>query len=184
MKSGIYKILNLQDGKFYIGSAVDLDSRFYKHKFDLYNNNHHNSYLQRAFNLYGAAIFEFGVLEYCERKNLIEREQHYIDNLKPEYNSNPIAASRLGTTHNEKTKVLMSIKAKGRPGPNLGKKFSDAHRAAMSKSRKGKGKRDKLKWPHEKGARCKCEDCLKQYKAYQKLWWSKNKERYSKRNIK
>lgn len=31
-KSGIYKILNTINGKFYIGSAVNLGNRFHKRK--------------------------------------------------------------------------------------------------------------------------------------------------------
>lgn len=42
MKSGIYQIINLSNGKTYIGSAVDLSKRKIQHFFDLKNNNHSN----------------------------------------------------------------------------------------------------------------------------------------------
>jgi len=78
----------------------------------------------------------------------IEREQHYMDLLKPIYNILPIAGSplgrvfslatrikigksKLGFTHSEETKALMSKLA-------LGRDFSDITRARLSQSRKGK----------------------------------------------
>lgn len=166
MKSGIYKILNLQNGKYYIGSAKNLDYRFSRHKFDFYNNCHHNIYLQRAFNLYGANSFEFHILEYCEKEKLIEREQYWIDDLKPAYNILKIAYSRLGSKHTKETKAKMSAKAMGRKN-RLGFKTSDVTKALMSKNRKGKSyKRNKIKWPHDLGSRCKCDECRLKWNKY------------------
>jgi len=54
LNSGIYKILNTVNNKFYIGSAVNLNSRFRTHKANLINNKHPNKHLQAAFNKYGA----------------------------------------------------------------------------------------------------------------------------------
>lgn len=41
------------------------------------------------------------ILEYCDRSDLIKREQHYIDILKPEYNILKLAGSSLGYKHDE-----------------------------------------------------------------------------------
>ncbi len=45
----------------------------------------------------------------CEINVLIEREQYYLDLLKPEYNILKIAGSMLGFKHSEATKIKMSI---------------------------------------------------------------------------
>src|SRR3972149_5065844 len=100
LNSGIYKILNLVNGKFYIGSAVRLNKRFERHRWELDNNRHSNQILQRAYNKYSADVFEFTIIEYIESptKEILEvREQFYMDTLKPEYNILPIAGSHLGS---------------------------------------------------------------------------------------
>jgi hypothetical protein len=68
----------------------------------------------------GYSGFRLEILEYISRgkkfdKNLLlEREQHYLDTLKPEYNILKIAGSSLGYKASEKTKALISLAAKGR----------------------------------------------------------------------
>ena len=69
MKSGIYKITNVKNGKFYIGSAKDIDRRWWEHKNDLKKNKHKNPKLQHAWDFYGENSFEFIILE-----NVIECE--------------------------------------------------------------------------------------------------------------
>lgn len=51
--SGIYKILNIKNGKFYIGSSNNIKVRWSQHKTLLKNNKHENKYLQNAWNKYG-----------------------------------------------------------------------------------------------------------------------------------
>lgn len=79
MESGIYQIKNKSNNKVYIGSSIDVQKRFYKHLWMLRKNCHDNQYLQKSFNFYGENLFEFSVLELCESKNLVERENYYID---------------------------------------------------------------------------------------------------------
>lgn len=85
-KSGIYCILNLLNQKKYIGSSKNIYDRLVNHKMMLKNNNHHNNYLQNSWNKYKSNNFIYIILEECDINKLIEREQFYIDNLKPEYN--------------------------------------------------------------------------------------------------
>lgn len=40
-----------------------------------------------------------GILEFCPKDSLIEREQFYLDKLQPEYNILKIAYSSLGYKH-------------------------------------------------------------------------------------
>lgn len=84
---GVYQILNTVNGKRYIGSTVNLRTRRNDHWRALKQRNHYNHYLQNAWNRYGKKSFSFEVLEYIlDPKQLIEREQHYFDILKPKYN--------------------------------------------------------------------------------------------------
>lgn len=102
-KIGIYKIVNKINQKSYIGSSVRLVYRHKRHLSDLRTNQHHSIALQRAYNKYGESNFEFTIIEYCNDSNILEREQYYIDNLKPEYNICKIAGNCLGVKHSEET---------------------------------------------------------------------------------
>lgn len=96
----IYKIVNMVNGFLYVGSAVSEGQRKRRHFTDLKNNCHHSRYLQRAFNKYGIASFTFSVIEIVEEKNnLIKREQHWLDTLKPQYNISPTAGNSFGVKH-------------------------------------------------------------------------------------
>jgi group I intron endonuclease len=59
---GIYTITNLLDGRYYVGSSLDLTKRLTSHKTKLKNNKHINKYLQNAWNKYGEANFKFEVI--------------------------------------------------------------------------------------------------------------------------
>lgn len=82
-KSGVYKITNEVTGRFYIGSSIHTEQRFYDHKRDLRANEHINPILQRSWNKHGESSFTFGVIEECPAEKCIEREQHYLDLLQP-----------------------------------------------------------------------------------------------------
>jgi group I intron endonuclease len=95
---GIYAITNKVNGCCYIGSAMNINIRWRIHKSALSRNKHHSIHLQRAWNKYGQESFEFKVLEHIANKNnLISTEQKYIDAIRPAYNINKLAISRLGT---------------------------------------------------------------------------------------
>ena len=82
MNSGIYKIENIINHKIYIGSSINLKSREYKHFWMLNKNIHDNNYLQHSFNKFGEKLFIFSILEKCEQKSLIEKENYYINEYK------------------------------------------------------------------------------------------------------
>ena len=75
---GIYIITNLLNKKVYIGQSKNIYRRGILHRFQLNNNNHCNSHLQRSFNKYGKDNFSFEVIEYCENNILTEREKYHI----------------------------------------------------------------------------------------------------------
>lgn len=133
MKSGIYKIANIFNGECYIGSAVDIDKRWRRHKNDLQKNKHHSILLQRAWNKYGEELFEFEILENCAPSMLISREQYLFDTLKPKYNISRIAGSNYGC------KWTLSEESKRRISESLiGRKLSIEHKRNLSLSHLGK----------------------------------------------
>lgn len=71
--TGIYMIKNMINGKFYIGSSKHLHNRKIQHLRDLRNNKHCNLKLQYAYNKYGKENFEYIIIQYCEKKDLIKK---------------------------------------------------------------------------------------------------------------
>jgi len=117
--SGIYKITNQINGKCYIGSSNNIESRWQHHKSNLRKNKHSNTYLQNAWDKYGKDSFEFTVIE--EVKNigdLLEREQYYMDKMESEYN---IAPKANRSKMSEETRHKISKANKGKNHPNYGK---------------------------------------------------------------
>ena len=115
-KAGIYRWVNLVNGKSYVGSAVYLTKRlkqYYSPGFLKKELNNGSSIIYRAMLKYGYSNFSLEILEYCDIKGAIEREQYYIDNLNPQYNIAPKAGSWLGCFHNEETKARLSKAAIG-----------------------------------------------------------------------
>lgn len=83
---GIYKITDLNNKIFYIGSSVNIYSRWKRHLNQLKNKNHCNFWLQKIYDKYGEKNLLFEVIEECA--NLKEKEQYYIDTLNPKININ------------------------------------------------------------------------------------------------
>ena len=108
MNSGIYKIANKVTGDFYIGSAVDINKRWNQHKFLLKKQKHYNYKLQNLYYNNGLDILLFEIVEHIDKKDLIVREQYYLDILEPTYNIRKIAKSNLGLKLSKETKRKMS----------------------------------------------------------------------------
>lgn len=62
----IYKIRNVVNGKFYIGSTTNTRERFRNHRKLLRKNKHHAPHLQASWNKYGEDCFKFEVQEVLE----------------------------------------------------------------------------------------------------------------------
>lgn len=103
-KSVVYKITNLINNEIYIGSTNNFTKRKCNHIFLLKNNRHPNKHLQFSFNKYEKINFIFSIVEEVEISKLINREQYYIDNLKPYYNISKIAGRTIGLICKESTK--------------------------------------------------------------------------------
>jgi group I intron endonuclease len=63
MARGIYKIINVVNNKFYVGSAVDFTARKRRHWWALRSQRHANKHLQAAWNKYGEESFKFLIVE-------------------------------------------------------------------------------------------------------------------------
>lgn len=117
-QSGIYAIINTTNDKFYIGSAQNIKARWAEHRRDLRRGDHNNQHLQRAWNKYGAEAFVFTVLFSCTLDVFLDREQHCLDTLRPEYNvARDARAPMLGLKHTTaaKSKIAKASKARGMP---------------------------------------------------------------------
>lgn len=111
--SGVYKITNKINNKFYIGSSNDIiNTRWKWHKSCLKNNTHTNIHLQRAYNKYGNENFIYEIIE--ETLDAKNKEQYYIDLLKPYIYGYNIAKDVNFPTKNykfnKKTKKIMRKK--------------------------------------------------------------------------
>lgn len=171
--SGIYCLKNTIDSRCYVGSAQKLNYRLWNHKHRLVKGTHANKILQNFVNKYGISTIYFEILESVDINNLIEREQYYIDFLKPEFNILPKAGSSAGTImseeqklkisknrtgilHTEDTKKRISERMKGVPKSkehsikvglkHKGKIISQEQRDKISKANKGRISTPKITW--------------------------------------
>ena len=69
--------------------------------------------ISRALIKYGYSNFILEILEYCDVSALLEREQYYLDLLKPAYNIAKIAGSTLGVPKSALTKAKISEALQG-----------------------------------------------------------------------
>jgi group I intron endonuclease len=123
---GVYAIENTETSSCYIGSSVDIEKRFAQHQSRLRNRKHCNKHLQRAFDKYGETAFSLRVLE--KTAEHLQREQHFINTLKPAYNMAPVAGSLAGYKHSKETLERMSAAKRGAKHPMFGKHLSEEAR--------------------------------------------------------
>jgi len=130
--TGIYEIRCTANGKRYIGSALDVKSRWRTHRSQLNGQRHGNRHLQHAWNKYGAGAFEWAVLEEVPRRDLIAAEQRYVDALLAEspkslFNLKLKVDSPLGMKRTAETCARISA-------AKTGLKISDEGRRSLSES--------------------------------------------------
>jgi hypothetical protein len=136
-KSGVYRWTNLINGKSYIGSSSNLGERFYRY-FSLdyltktlsrSKSNIYSSLIKNGYSNFNSLRTE--ILDYCAKKDIVKKEQYYIDTLKPKYNILKTAYSSLGLKHTEEARIIMSDLA-------LGRVFSKKTRDKLSQANIGK----------------------------------------------
>ena len=116
-KGGIYLLRNLSDGKVYIGKSINLEKRLKEHKLSLARGDHHNNYLQNAWNKYGENSFEIEILFNSDsHEELNEKEIYFIklyksNDLNYGYN---LTSGGEGGFINDEVKMKMSVSARGK----------------------------------------------------------------------
>jgi excinuclease UvrABC nuclease subunit len=115
-RSGIYKWENKISGEFYIGSAVDLNKRMSEYYRESYitHPSRGKSIICYALVKYGYSNFSLSILEYCDRYEVITREQYYLDLLNPSYNILKYAYSSDGYKHTLEAIQKISLAKKGK----------------------------------------------------------------------
>lgn len=116
MNSGIYALVNRENGKRYIGRSVNLEKRKNEHFGALKKNRHGNSHLQRAWNT--GQRFDFVIIERCEPEECNEREIYWIEKFgsfgDAGYNQCAGGNATLGMVCSEETKRKISKANAGR----------------------------------------------------------------------
>ena len=82
--AGVYKITNNITGEFYIGSSCNIMKRWANHKCLSTHKQYPNSKLYKSMASYGLDNFTLEIIE--ETADLHNREQYWIEHLKPSYN--------------------------------------------------------------------------------------------------
>lgn len=116
---GIYTIINVTNGRQYVGSSNDIANRWRVHRTRLNAGTHPAKELVRDWNVYGEEKFKFEVLYQVpdgafDEDALHKLEQQYIDSLKPAYNTLPTAGDWTGHSHSDEARSKMSEAAKVR----------------------------------------------------------------------
>ena len=138
--TAIYMWTNKLNGKRYVGSAKNLRLRLLQY----YSIGHllrENMLIYKALLKYGYSAFSLTVLECCKLEDLIQREQHYLDTLCPEYNILTVAYSSLGYKHTEETLAKISQEN----NHMFGMSHTEEARAKMTTAKLGRVLSEELK---------------------------------------
>lgn len=145
MKNVIYKIRNVINEHYYVGSTVDSRKRFWAHRKALRLGKHDCLHLQRAWVKYGEDCFKFEIIEQLNSKEeLYPAEQKWLDEHHGKdycYNSAAHADSPMRDASPE-MRARLAAKTKAwleREGhPRKGYKLTDAEKQAISLGNTGK----------------------------------------------
>lgn len=145
MNTGIYKITNKINNKFYYGSTMNnFSTRWRGHKTKLNKNTHHNIHLQAAWNKYGASAFEFSIILKCMPDECLIHEQRYLDlywdNGLNCYNRSPTAKNTFGVKKTSEAREKIRNRMLGNQ-INIGRIPTNITREKMSRAKRGVKKR-------------------------------------------
>ncbi len=131
--AGIYQIINLVNGKIYVGSSNNLYNRKKSHLSCLRNNRHENPHLQSAWDKYKERNFDFEILQIVkDYKSIVGCEQFWLNSTcctDRRYGYNIASNAQhpsLGLKKTEKTKKKLSesLKRVFAENPEIGLKMS------------------------------------------------------------
>lgn len=128
-KCGVYKILNKENGKFYIGSSFDISRRWIFHTCLLRRGIHYTPKLQEDWNNFGENSFEIYILEECLLEECKDKEQEWLNETKAVelgYNYQPDSRSVKGMKRSKEVcdKISFILKEKWKD-PEKRKEFSE-----------------------------------------------------------
>jgi group I intron endonuclease len=109
---GIYAIINHANEHIYIGSSVNARSRWQNHRCLLRIGTHRNGHLQRAWNKYGEASFEFRLLMTCPVSEVRELEHLAIEALHPQYNLTASVEGETVFTEQHRRKIGAALRGR------------------------------------------------------------------------
>lgn len=145
MKNVIYKIRNVLNQNYYIGSTVDSRKRFWAHRKELRRGTHDCMHLQRAWNKYGEDCFKFEIVEQlASKEELYPAEQKWLDahfGKQYLYNVSAYADCPMRNASPELRKKQAETMKKyysNNPHPRTGLTHTEDSLEQMSKSRTGK----------------------------------------------
>jgi group I intron endonuclease len=128
---GVYMIQSkIKPERVYIGSSMNIHNRFNLHRNKLRKNLHHTPKLQHHYNKYGLDDLIFLTLEsfkFISKEHLREREQFYIDTIKPWFNALKIACINGEFKLSRNSCQRISDASKNKPK-------SEEHKKALSKA--------------------------------------------------
>lgn len=134
----IYRALNLENGKSYIGiSRLGIERRAKAHL----NRSQGGSrtHFHNAIRRYGLDAFVFEEIGWCPTyQDALKAERDLIKFWKPEYNKTQGGEGITGHRHNAESRAKMSAAKKGKPPPWTRGQCPDDVRAKLSAARRGK----------------------------------------------
>ncbi len=135
MQSGIYEIVNIENGHRYVGQSSNIERRWKQHYFHLNRKTSHCKKLQRAWDKYGEGAFSFSVIGNCapEKSALNFFENVALRALSPEYNICETAGTVLGIKRTPEQNAARSRLMTGRKCPPR----TAEYRASISERMKG-----------------------------------------------
>lgn len=146
-KAVIYKIINIQNAKFYVGSSTILAARWRKHTRDLRANKHHCPHLQSAWNKHGEDSFVFRVVEVVDSvEQLQAAEQRWLNahHGQPncynfaKYVDNSSRGVARAESHKQALSAALTEFYKNNAHPALGRQHSETSKELMRQNRAGK----------------------------------------------
>jgi len=150
-KPVIYKIINLTNGKFYVGSTNNQRERFRVHRSRLRRSAHHCAHLQAAWNKYGEYSFLFRVVEDVASEALLQAAEdiwltewvgnencynHGLRSGAPWRGAAKELHPNFGKHWPEETKQLLREARARQADPRTGKVHSDETKAKISASKR------------------------------------------------
>lgn len=175
MKSGIYAITNLVDGKMYVGKSIDMYSRWTTHLSILrreVRSRDCNRHLFNAFKKYGEKSFIFECLEFVEPDDVVlaEKELDWItklDTLNRDKGYNLRLDSKTKCIVHDETRLLISKAVAGVKNPNYGNNWSDDQKKRASK----------IAVNNHKSGRYSSEETRRKHSEWSVRFWKDNPEK-------